>query len=293
MKICGRTKVCGVVGDPIEHSLSPIMHNAAFERLNLDFVYVAFRVRADEIKDATVGMKGLGIHGLNVTMPHKGTVMKYLDEIDSIARSIGAVNTILNDDRRLIGYNTDGIGALKSLRENGINLDGKKLLLLGAGGAGKAIAFCIAQEVYELVILNRTAQKAKKVAKFLRKKFNKKITAGTLSAELIRKEISDANILINATSVGMHPNTNSSLVDPIWLKPELCVMDIIYNPIVTQLVKDAKSAGARVISGIDMFIHQGAASFEIWTNHPAPVEIMKQAILNELSQRVFSIEGES
>jgi len=293
LKISGKTKVCGIIGDPIEHTLSPVMHNVAFNDSKLDFIYVAFRVKKEELGNAMSSMRSLGIHGLNVTMPHKNAVINYLDEIDSRAKFIGAVNTILNDDGKLIGFNTDSVGALKALKENGVDINGKKLLLLGAGGAAKAIAFQAAQEVEELRILNRTAEKAKRLAEVLRRKFNGMIKGNSLSANLIKEELKDSDILINATSVGMHPNIDQSLVDPEWLRPDLCVMDIVYNPIETRLAKDAKAMGAKVISGIDMLIYQGAASFEIWTNHPAPVEIMKQAILNELSQRGVSIEGES
>lgn len=282
MKISGKTKVCGVIGDPIEHTLSPAMHNAAFKELNLDFVYVAFRVRKEELRDALIGARSLDVYGLNVTMPHKNAVMRYLDEIDSTTRAIGAVNTILNKEGSLIGYDTDGVGALKALKENGINPNGKKLLLLGAGGAGKAIAFQAAQEVEELVILNRTPQKAKKLAEILRKEFNKKINGNVLSTEIIKEELRDADILVNATSVGMHPNIDHSLVPKSSLKPDLCVMDIVYNPLETKLAKDAKAVGAKVVSGVEMLVYQGAASFEIWTNHAAPVKVMKQAVLNKL-----------
>jgi shikimate dehydrogenase len=284
MKISGKTRICGIIGDPVEHTLSPVMHNAAFEELNLDFVYVAFRVRREELRDALNGARSLDFHGLNVTMPHKNAVMKYLDEIDSTAMFIGAVNTILNNEGRLMGYDTDGIGALNALKENGITPNGKKLLLLGAGGAGKAIAFHAAQEVEELVILNRTPQKAKKLAEILRKEFNKKINGNMLSTEIIKEELRDADILVNSTSVGMHPDVNQSLVPPSSLRPDLCVMDIIYNPLETKLAKDAKAVGAKVVSGIEMLVHQGAASFEIWTNHSAPVKVMKQAVLNKLSE---------
>jgi len=284
MEISGKTRVCGIIGDPVEHSLSPAMHNAAFQELNLDFVYVAFRVRKDELREAIAGAKSLDIKGLNVTMPHKNAVMKYLDEIEPTARSIGAVNTILNDKGRLIGYDTDGIGALKALKENGVSLDGKKLLLLGAGGAGKAIAFHAAQEVEELRILNRTTQKAKDLAKVLRKKFGKKIGGNSLSAKTIKKELEDADMLVNATSVGMYPKDDQSLIDPSWLRPSLCVMDIVYNPIETKLAKDAKFVGAKVVSGVEMLVYQGAASFKIWTNRPAPVKVMRKAILNKLSE---------
>jgi len=284
MEISGRTKLCCVIGDPVEHSLSPVMHNAAFKELHLDFVYLAFTVRKDELRNAIAGARSLQVHGLNVTMPHKTAIMKYLDEIDPTAKSIGAINTILNTEGRLVGYITDGVGALKALKENGVSLEEKKLLLLGAGGAAKAIAFHAAQEVEELKILNRTAQKAKELAEALHKKFDKRISGNSLSSEIIKKELEDTDILVNATSVGMHPNVSQSLVDSSWLRPNLCVMDIIYNPLETKLAKDAKSVGAKVISGIEMLVYQGATSFEIWTNHPAPVKVMKEAVLNKLSK---------
>ncbi|MEM3640545.1 MAG: shikimate dehydrogenase [Candidatus Bathyarchaeia archaeon] len=285
MKISGKTKVCGIIGEPIEHTLSPTMHNAAFEKLNLDFVYVPFKVKTPMLKEAIEGIRSLGIIGLNVTMPYKCTVMKYLDEIDLTARRINAVNTILNIDERLVGYNTDGVGALNALKENGVTLKGKNLLLLGAGGAGKAIAFHTAPEVEKLVIINRTLQKAKKLTEALRKEFsNKKIIYKKLSNETVKNELKDADILINATSIGMHPNTDQSPVPSSLLKREICVMDIVYNPPETKLLRDAKATGAKVISGIEMLVYQGAASFEIWTKQPAPVEVMKQAALDKLSE---------
>ena len=284
MEISGRTKLCCVIGDPVEHSLSPVMHNAAFKELNLDFVYVAFTVREDELKNAIAGARSLQVHGLNVTMPHKTAIMKHLDEIDPTAKSIGAINTVLNAEGKLVGYITDGVGAIKALKENSVSLEGKKLLLLGAGGAAKAIAFHAAQEVEELEILNRTAQKANDLAEALHKKFDKKVSGNMLSSETIKKELEDTDILVNATSVGMHPNVNQSLVDSTWLRPDLYVMDIIYNPLETKLAKDAKSVGANVVSGIEMLVYQGAVSFEIWTNRPAPVKVMKEAILNKLTK---------
>lgn len=284
MEISGKTKVCGIIGDPVEHTLSPAMHNAAFNDLKLDFVYVAFKVKTSELENAMSGVRTLGIHGLNVTMPHKNAVIKYLDEIDPTAKFIDAVNTILNKDGKLIGFNTDGVGAIKALKENGLNLNGKKLLLLGAGGAANAIAFHAAQGVEELVILNRTAEKAKKLAEVLRREFNKKIRANSLSASSIEEELKDSDILINATSIGMHPKVDQSPVRSEWLRSNLCIMDIVYNPIETRLAKDAKSKGAKVISGIEMLIYQGSASFEIWTNHPAPVKVMKKAVLDKLSE---------
>jgi len=285
MRISGKTKVCGIIGEPIEHTLSPTMHNAAFEKLNLDFVYVPFKVKMGMLREAIRGVRSLGIIGLNVTMPYKSAVMRHLDEVDLVARRVGAVNTILNDEGSLIGYNTDGVGALNALKENGVTLNGKNLLLLGAGGAGKAIAFHTAQEVEKFIILNRTPQKAKKLAEALRREFGKKkIIGNILSIKNMKEELKDADILINATSIGMHPNINQSLVPPNLIKPDLCVMDIVYNPPETKLLKDAKAAGAKTVSGIEMLIHQGTASFEVWTKHPAPVEVMRQAAFGKLSE---------
>jgi shikimate dehydrogenase len=282
MPISGKTQVCGVIGNPIEHTLSPTMHNAAFNHLKLDFAFLAFRVKAAALEDAMRGMRGLGIRGLNVTMPHKTAVIKYLDEVDPTVKFLGSANTILNDDGRLLGFNTDGVGALKALRENGVELDGKKLLLLGAGGAAKAIAFSLAKEVGELVILNRASEKAKELAEALSQVYGKKVVGEALSSSAIQKSMKNADILINATSVGMHPHVSQSLVAPQWLKPDLTVMEIVYNPVETKLAKHAKAAGAHVISGVEMLLYQGAASFELWTGRSAPIEVMRKAALNKL-----------
>jgi shikimate dehydrogenase len=283
MVISGKTRVCGVIGDPIEHTLSPAIHNAAFNHLKLDFVFLAFKVKAADLENAVWGMRGLGIHGLNVTMPHKSTVIAYLDEVDSAVKFLGSANTILNKNGKLLGFNTDGVGALKALRENGTELSEKKVLLFGAGGAAKAIAFSLAEEVGELVVLNRAAEKAALLADALNPMFGKKIVGGALSPSAVQKNLQDADILVNATSIGMHPNVNQSLVAPQWLKSNLIVMDIVYNPVETKLAKDAKAAGAKVISGVEMLIYQGAASFKIWTERAAPIEVMRKAALNQLS----------
>lgn len=284
MIVNGKTKVCAIIGDPVEHSLSPVMHNAAFQKLGLNLIYVAFTVTKEGLKDAVSGIKSLELRGVNVTMPHKNAVIEYLDEVDQTAKSIGAVNTILNSYGRLIGYNTDGIGAMTALQENGIATEEEKMALLGAGGAAKAIAYEAAQEVEELVILNRTGDKAEKLAEDLRKKFETEIKSGTISPAVLEKELKDADILVNATSVGMHPNVDATPVPSDLLRPDMNVMDIIYNPLETKLMKDAKTAGAKVVSGIEMLVHQGAAAFEIWTNCPAPVEVMKKAALIKLQE---------
>ena len=277
--------MCGVIGDPIEHSLSPTIHNAAFNHLKLDFVFLAFRVKTADLENAVRGMRGLGIHGLNVTMPHKRAVIGCLDEVDFTVRFLDSANTILNRDGRLSGFSTDGVGALKALRENGIDLSGKKVLLLGAGGAAKAIAFALVPEVGELAILNRSAEKAEELAETLGHMFNRKVISSVLSPDAIKTNLRDTDILVNATSAGMKPNLSKSLVAPELLKSDLAVMDIVYNPVETKLAKDAKAAGAKVISGVEMLIYQGAASFEIWTGESAPIEVMRKAALNKLSSR--------
>jgi shikimate dehydrogenase len=283
MAISGKTRVCGVIGDPIEHTLSPTIHNAAFNHLGLDFVFLAFRVKAADLENALCGMRGLGIHGLNVTMPHKNAVIAYLNTMDTAVKFLGSANTILNEDGKLSGFNTDGVGALKALRENGTELAEKKVLLLGAGGAAKAIAFSLVKEVGELVVLNRATEKAEELAERLTGTLGKKVVGGALSPDAIAENLQDSDVLINATSVGMNPAANQSIVAPQWLRSDLTVMDIVYNPVETKLAKDAKAAGARVISGVEMLIYQGAASFQIWTGLPAPIEVMRNAAINKLA----------
>jgi len=282
--ISGKTRVCGVIGDPIEHSLSPIMQTAAFEALNLDYVFLAFKVKPSCVEDAINGMRALNIRGLNVTMPHKSKVINFLDRVDLSAQIVNSVNTILNKENMLFGFNTDGVGALRALKENGVALKGRKVLLLGAGGAARAIAYTMAKEADELAILNRTVKHAQAIAKLLEKSCSKKIVAGSLSANDIQTNLQDSDILINATSIGMKPNAEESPVPPKLLRSNLSVMDIVYNPLETKLAKDAKVAGAKLVSGIEMLIYQGGASFEIWTGKSAPVEVMRKIALNHLQK---------
>jgi len=281
MVISGTTKVCAVIGDPIDHSLSPVMHNAAFEYSKLDFVFLAFKVAPDQLENAIRGIRALRVRGLNVTMPHKNSVTEFLDEADGAVKFLRAANTVLNQGGRLRGFNTDGIGALRALKNNGVDISGKKVLLLGAGGAAKAIALSLAKEVDELCILNRDAVKARELASLL-EPWGKKILGSELLPRRIYEEMQDSAVLINATSVGMAPYPSDSLVESDWLKPELCVMDIVYNPVDTKLIRDAKIAGAKTINGTEMLLYQGAASFEIWTGTVAPVEVMRETLLRQL-----------
>lgn len=284
MIISGKTRIYGVIGDPIEHTLSPIIQNAAFKALDLDYVFLAFKVSPNQVDKAIAGMRALEIVGLNVTMPHKEAVIKNLDQIDENAKFLNAVNTIHNKDGQLIGYNTDGVGVIKALKENGSNPKGKKILLLGAGGSARAIAYALAKQTDELIILNRTVSVAKKIVNLLNKTLNKKILADSLTTQKIREHIQQSDILINATSVGMKPNSNQSLIPKQLIKPKMTIMDIVYNPVETKLAREAKSAGAKVVSGTEMLIYQGAASFEIWTGKTAPVEVMRKAALERLSK---------
>ena len=282
MAISGKTQVYGVIGDPVEHSLSPSIQNAAFEASKLDCVFLAFNVKPEELGKAVDGMRALGIQGLNVTMPHKNAVISFLDEVDQNAKLLNAVNTINNHDSKLYGLNTDGVGAMKALRENGVEPKGKKVILLGAGGAARAIAFALAKEVDELSIVNRTLQAAADLASLLHQRFNSKVVAYTLSPLTIKANITEADLLINASSVGMKPNLNQTPVPMRWLRKDLAVMDVVYNPVETELAKNAKGLGAKVISGVEMLIYQGAASFEFWTGCKAPVEVMRKAAISHL-----------
>jgi len=288
MRISGKTKVCAVIGDPVEHSLSPCFQNAAFQHLGLDFVYVAFTVKAEELRGAIEGVRSLGFHGLNVTMPHKISIIQYLDELDEDAERIGSVNTVLNRDGRLIGYTTDGVGALNALKNNGVDPKGKKIVILGAGGASRSVSLALIKEAKELVILNRTVRRAERLVCDLHRlvKEDEKVRSGGLTEENLRKELENADILINATPVGMMPNEDKMPVKEEHLHPNLVVFDLVYNPIETKLLRKAKMIGAKTIDGLSMLIHQGAASFEIWTGVKAPIHVMMKAAEEELRKRI-------
>ena len=280
----GRTKVCGIIGDPIEHTMSPVMHNAAFKNRGVDYVYLAFRVKKEELGKAIEGMRALDIRGLNITIPHKVTVIPFLDELDPLADKIGAVNTIVNDNGVLRGYNTDATGFLHALRERGVEPEGKSVVILGAGGASRAISFILAERGSSLVILNRTWDKAKICADRISETFQRKATALKLNRENLAAALSQADILVNATSIGMSPNINETPVTSNLLKSGLVVFDIVYNPIKTRLRREAEAAGATVISGLDMLVWQGALAFEKWTGLKAPVELMREKVIKVLEK---------
>lgn len=282
--ISGKTQVCGVIGDPIEHTMSPVMHNAAFRELGLDYVYVAFRVKSDELAGAIEGMRALNIRGLNVTIPHKVSIIPLLDSLDPLAEKIGAVNTVVSKDRALKGYNTDSSGFLQALLDKGVTPEGKNVVILGAGGAARAISFILAEKKANLVILNRLEEMdwAEELARKISSVFGKEVKALELKEPNLRTALGKAELLVNATSVGMSPNINSTPVPARLLRPGLVVFDIVYNPIRTKLATEAAQAGCETVIGLDMLVWQGALAFEIWTGQKAPVGLMKKEAIKVL-----------
>ena len=280
--ITGKTKVCGIIGDPIEHSMSPVMHNAAFEALGLDYAYLPFHVRQEELPGAVVGIRALNVVGLNVTIPHKVAVIPLLDKLDPLAEKVGAVNTIVKENGKLVGYNTDAPGFMQALRSKGIDLEGKNILILGAGGASKGISFILAEAGASLVILNRTLTRAEELASQIAQYYHRKPEAMTLSEENLARGLDEVDVLVNTTSVGMVPDVNQTPVPARLLNPNLVVCDIVYNPLETRLLREARAAGARTIDGLDMLVWQGALAFEKWTGQKAPFAVMKQAAVKAL-----------
>ncbi len=286
MTVSGKTRLCAVIGDPVKHSLSPCIHNAAFQHLTLDYVYVAFEVVRGDIEAAVQGIKSLGIYGINVTMPHKVDIIKHLDELNESAKTVGAVNTILNKEGKLIGYNTDGEGALRALTAENQNPIGKKVVILGAGGASRSVSHSLAPLARELMILNQRVdfEKAEELAKELTAKFGSKIRYGKLSEGNLKRELKNANLFVNATPVGMHPNENETPVDRGLLRPDIAIFDLVYYPTETRLLREAKAVGAPTIEGLSMLVRQGAVSFEIWTGKKPPVDVMMKAAREQLKQ---------
>lgn len=285
--IGAKTRLCCLIGDPVEHSMSPAMHNAAFAELGLDYAYLAFRVPAQSLGQAVEGMRALDFAGANVTIPHKREVMKLLDEIDPLARDIGAVNTIVNDGGKLVGYNTDGEGMLKALESEGIRPKGAKAVLLGAGGAAHAIAFTLAKKagLESLYILNIVEADAKELAKRVQSASKARVSGLAFSEENLAAAVGDAGLVINATSVGMSPDKGKSLVPKRLLRKGLMVFDAVYNPLETKLIREAKAAGCVTVTGEKMLANQGAASFELWTGKKAPADLMLSIIRKGLGAR--------
>jgi len=282
--ISGETQVCGVIGDPIEHTMSPVMHNAAFSELGLDYVYVAFRVKSEELAGAIEGMRALNIRGLNVTIPHKVSIIPLLDSLDPLAEKLDAVNTVVNRDGLLKGYNTDASGFLQALLNKGVTPEGKNAVILGAGGAARAISFVLAERKANLLILNRLEEMdwAEELARKISSVFGQEVRALELQEANLRTALSKAELLVNATSVGMSPNTNLTPVPARLLRPDLVIFDIVYNPIKTKLTTEASLAGCETVMGLDMLVWQGALAFEMWTGKKAPVDLMKKEAIKVL-----------
>jgi len=274
--ITGDSQVYALIGCPIDYSLSPTIQNAAFKVTRINAVYVPFCVRKPYLKQAIDGLRALGVNGFNVTAPHKIDVIRFVDDLEPGAEEIGSVNTVVSKDGVLRGYNTDGIGALKTLEEAGASLDGQSLLLFGAGGAAQAIAHVFATRVNTIRIVNRTLSRAKRLERRLLKKTNVHVEIAGLSSKTIRTFVKEASIIVNASSMS-HPPLRHD-----WLRPDQFVLDIVYKPVETKLLKLARRAGARAIDGRIMLIHQGACSFEIWTGRKAPLDAMRKAIAMKL-----------
>ncbi|MFX0008862.1 MAG: shikimate dehydrogenase [Candidatus Hermodarchaeota archaeon] len=279
------TKVLCVIGHPIEHSMSPVMHNAALKELSLDFIYLAFDVPPKDLEKAVLGFKKHDMKGINVTIPHKEAIIKYLDEIDHLAEKIGAVNTIKNINGQLIGRNTDAYGAKKALIDTGFELTGKKALIIGAGGAARAISFALSDEIDEIFICNRTEERAIKLAKDLKDSTKITATGRTFSTDVLKSLIDKVDLLINTTPLGMYPDVEKTPIPRKFLADHLFVYDIIYNPLKTQLLKDASETGCKTLNGIDMFINQGALAFEWWTDMKPNLDTMKEKILELLAKK--------
>lgn len=272
------TDLYGVIGDPVRHSKSPVMLNRAFREAGLNGAYAAFHVTPERLEQAIAGLRGLGFRGLNVTIPHKVAVMSFLDEIDPGAQVIGAVNTIVNENGRLIGYNTDGIGYVRSLKEEAEpELTGQTIVVLGAGGASRGIVWALLQEKPKMIYLtNRTFDKAEQLAAT----FGTNTPISAIPWAQLQEVCVAADVVINTTSVGMSPNTDAVPIEPAWLKPGAVASDLIYNPLITAFLQGAEKRGCRIHGGLGMFIYQGAYAFEYWTGKPAPVAAMREAVLS-------------
>lgn len=277
------TQVCAIIGNPVEHSLSPAIHNAAFEFLDLDFVYVAFPV--EDVKGALSGMRAMkNFRGMSVTIPHKIEVMNYVDEIPVVDRNIGSINTIIREESKLIGLGTDGSGALKALVDSNVEIDGTNILMLGAGGAARAIAFTIALDARlgKLSILDIDETMLQNLTADLEAGTDAVITSGLLTESSLAAAMEPADVIIHCTPVGMHPNVDASLIPPELFRPDQVVFDVVYTPLETKLLAEARSRGLRTISGVEMFINQAVLQFEQFTGADAPVDVMRRVVMEHL-----------
>ena len=272
-------KLFAVLGDPIGHSMSPVMHNDLFSFYNIDAYYLPFQVKSENLEDAVKGLKAIGAGGFNVTVPHKSKIIPFLDEVDELAASIGAVNTVVNDGGKLIGYNTDGPGFLSGLHTSLPSIQGKRVLIIGAGGAARAIYFTLAKERPAVIdITNRTLEKAESLIEAC----PYTISSTAKSIAEAGKQIEEYDLIIQTTMVGMSPRLDEKPLDINNLRKESMVCDIIYNPLTTQFLHDANGQGARTQNGIEMFVYQGALAFEKWTGILPDIQRMRLNVLKQL-----------
>lgn len=280
--ITGHTKLTGLLGSPVSHSISPMMHNEAFRQLDLDYVYLAFDVEKKELAPTVGGLRAMKVRGFNITMPHKHAMCQLCDSLSPISEILGTVNTVVNEDGHLTGYTTDGIGYMRGLQEDGYEILGKKMTLLGAGGAASSILAQAALDgVSEISVFNRQGtnfEHTQKLIQLLKERTNCRIRLFDIAdSATLRREVSESALLTNATSVGMAPNTDASLIqDATLFRPDLIVSDVIYHPSETKLLRDAKKAGCRTQNGLSMLLYQGAESFRLWTGEEMPVSIIRE-----------------
>ncbi len=277
------TQVCAVIGNPVGHSLSPAIHNAAFAVLDLDYVYVACPV--EDVKGAMAGMRALkNFRGMSVTIPHKIEVMKYVDIISPMDRKIGSINTVIHDGDKLIGLGTDGAGALKALTDNGVSLNGKNVLMVGAGGAARAVSFTLAlsTKLNELALLDINEAQLHSLKTDLEAGTEAVIAASIMNERSLADAMGRADVILHCTPIGMHPKVDASLIPPALFQPHQVVFDVVYTPLETKLLAEARSCGLKVISGVEMFINQAALQFEQFTGVEAPVDVMRRVVMEHL-----------
>ena len=283
-RITGHTELIGLIATPIRHSSSPRMHNEAFAKLGLDYAYLAFEVGNEELEDTIKGFRAMKVRGSNVSMPNKTVVHKYLDKLSDAAQMCGAVNTIVNDDGVLTGHITDGIGYMSGLKDAGIDIIGKKMTIVGAGGAATAIQVQAALDgVKEISIFNRKDEfyeRAQKTVKDINEKTNCKANLYDLEdLDKLKEEIASSYIFTNATGMGMKPLEGQTYIpDKSFLRKDLIVTDVVYAPAETALLKMAKEVGCKTLNGFPMMLFQGAAAFKLWTNQDMPIEHVKEVM---------------
>lgn len=277
------TQVCAVIGNPVAHSLSPAIHNAAFNALDLDFVYIACQV--ENVKDALAGLRAMrNFRGLSITIPHKIEAMKHVDEIAEVDRTIGSINTVVNERGKLFGLSTDGPGALKAIIDAEVDMDRKNIFMLGAGGAARAISFTLARnfKLGELSILDVNETMLQQLTADLQAGTEALVKSELLTEDSLKAAMKRADVIIHCTPIGMHPKEDASLIPRELFRPGQVVFDIVYTPLETKLLSDAKTCGLKVISGVEMFINQAVLQFERFTGVDAPVDVMRRVVLERL-----------